>query len=69
MQTENHGGGAEGRWEMGGSRYEETVSCEDRRDYGVSVCVCTCVCVSVYLCVAIYVYVCLTGSIMTSLWQ
>ena len=59
-----------GRWE--GSRYEETVSCEDRRDYGVSVCVLyiyLCVCVSVYLCVAVYVYVCLTGNIMTSLWQ
>ena len=33
------------------------MSCEDRRDYGVSVCVCiyVCVCLSVYLCGAVYV--------------
>ena len=52
-----------GRWE--GSRYEETVSCEDRRDYGVSVCVCIyismcmCVCVGVlYTCVWLYMCMC-----------
>lgn len=47
VQSRNHGReGLEesrGRWEGAGMR--ETVSCEDRRDYGVSVCLCTCVCV------------------------